>query len=196
MRSNLDRAARIIGAYRADAVRWHAMTPAHMRALAAALGDRYSPATANATLAAIRGVLRAAWDLGLLDRETLERVTRDHNGKAHKVRGSTPPTGRHLEPGELVALFRAAATDPLPARGARDAALLAVLDGGGLRRAEAVALDLDDVDFEEEAVTVRRGKGAEGEDGAACGWRWKRVARMGSGSGRRPGALARSREQG
>jgi integrase len=96
----------------------------------------------------------------------------------------------------LVALFRAAADDPLPTRGARDAALLAVLDGGGLRRAEAVALDLDDVDFEEEAVTVRRGKGRKARTvplaagaGAAIA-AWIRVR------GDEPGALFRAVNKG
>jgi integrase/recombinase XerD len=159
VRSNLERVARLLGAAEAAAVPWHAMKPAHVAALAARLAEEFSPATANVTLSALRGVFRAAWNLGMIDRETLERLTRDANGKTHRVRGNTAPTGRHLEPGELVALFRAAAEDPLPARGARDAALLAILDGGGLRRAEAVALDVADVDFDAEAVIVRRGKG-------------------------------------
>jgi integrase len=159
MRSNLERVARMLEAPNAEAVPWHAMKPAHVAALAARLADAHSPSTANVTLSALRGVFRAAWNLGLMDRETLERLTRDANGKTHRVRGNTAPTGRHLEAGELAALFRAAAADPYATRGARDAALLAILDGGGLRRAEAVALDLADVDLDVEAVTIRRGKG-------------------------------------
>ncbi len=43
--------------------------------------------------------------------------------------------------------------------GARDAALLALLYGSGLRRAEAASLDVGDYDPESGAVTVRAGKG-------------------------------------
>ena len=74
------------------------------------------------------------------------------------IRGSTLPKGRALAASELRALFRACAGDPTPA-GRRDAALLAVLYGGGLRRSEAAALDVGDVDAVSGALTVRSGKG-------------------------------------
>ncbi|MGD0371067.1 MAG: site-specific integrase [Candidatus Dormibacteria bacterium] len=61
--------------------------------------------------------------------------------------------------GELRALFAACAADPIRSRGARNGCALALLYGCGLRRAEAVAADLVDVDPESGTVTVRLGKG-------------------------------------
>ncbi len=61
------------------------------------------------------------------------------------IRGETLPAGRAITGGELSALFAACANDPTPA-GYRDAALLAVLYSGGLRRAEAHALMMEHYD--------------------------------------------------
>ena len=57
-----------------------------------------------------------------------------------------------------------------PARAAlalRNRALVELVYSAGLRSAEAVGLDLADVDFEQEHVHVRRGKGAQGAGRAA-----------------------------
>lgn len=74
------------------------------------------------------------------------------------MRGTTLPRGRALKPGELRALFQVCAADRMPA-GVRDAALLAVLYGGGLRRSEVVALEVADYDADADSLTVRAGKG-------------------------------------
>ncbi len=66
------------------------------------------------------------------------------------------PAGREISAGELRALFASCAGS---ASGARDAALLALLYGGGLRRAEAAAIELGHYDPATGALTVARGKG-------------------------------------
>jgi integrase len=76
-----------------------------------------------------------------------------------------------------LALFQSCAADPRAASGARDAALIAVLAGAALRRAEASALDLADVDLSEGSLVVR-GKGgrerrtflAQGGEEAVGAW--------------------------
>lgn len=73
------------------------------------------------------------------------------------IRGSVLPRGRALRSGELRAVFGACAEDPKPLA-IRDAAILAVLYGAGLRRAEAAALDLGHVDREAGSIRVL-GKG-------------------------------------
>src|SRR3970282_477350 len=57
------------------------------------------------------------------------------------------PAGRGLSSGELDALITRCASDPTPA-GARDAAIIAVMDAAGRRREEVSALDLADYDPE------------------------------------------------
>jgi site-specific recombinase XerD len=155
MREALDTIAALLTSGRCDAetINWAALRYQHSQAVRAALAARYKPATANKMLAALRGVLREAWRLGLLSAEDRDRAT-----DLAPVKGETLPSGRALNVGELRALFAACASDRKPA-GARDAALLAVLYGAGLRRSEAVALDLADYDPETGALTIRSGKG-------------------------------------
>ena len=64
------------------------------------------------------------------------------------------------KPAEVDALIEAAGNgdDPLALR---NRALLELVYSAGLRSAEAVGLDLGDVDFEQEHVHVRSGKGAK-----------------------------------
>ncbi len=132
---------------------WAALRYQHTAAVRAALAERYAPASANLMLSALRGVLKEAWLLGQLTAEEYQRAA-----NLKTVGGETLPRGRALAPGELRALFRVCAEDRRPA-GARDAALLAALYGGGLRRSEVVALLLADYDPTHAALTVRHGKG-------------------------------------
>ncbi len=155
MRGALDIVAREITAGRCDAstLRWGAIRFGHAQAMRAALAGRYAPATANKCLAALRGTLKAAWRLGQIPTEEYQRVV-----DLQAVRGSTLPRGRALTTGELRALLQACTQDETPG-GARDTALLALLYNCGLRRAEAVALDMADYDPHSGEVKVRSGKG-------------------------------------
>jgi integrase len=131
---------------------WAAVRYQHAAAVRAKLMETFKPATVNHALAALKGVLKECWRLGLMDAENYHRAV-----DLPSVRGETLPKGRALSHGELRALFAACAHDR-SRTGRRDAALLAVLCGGGLRRAEVVALDMTDYDQESGALTVR-GKG-------------------------------------
>jgi integrase len=135
-----------------DTFPWASLRYQHTAAARAALAERYAPATANKVLSALRGVLAEAFRLGLMSAEDHARASDIPN-----VKGSSAPRGRALKPGEWSALF--AACDATTAQGARDAALLAVLYGAGLRRAEAVALGLADYNPEDGTLVVRSGKG-------------------------------------
>jgi site-specific recombinase XerD len=137
----------------ADVLPWWELRYQHVAAIRAALTERLAPATVNKHLAALRGVLREAWRLGLMPAEDYQRTV-DVEG----VRGSTLPAGRHVTGGELAALAGACKADPSPA-GVRDAAMLAVAFTAGTRLAELVALDLADVDPDSGGLRVRHGKG-------------------------------------
>ena len=138
---------------------WPALRYEHARAIRAELAARYRPATGNKILSALKGVLRECWRLEYLDSETYQRAV-----DLESVPGDVLPRGRQLTPGEIEALFSACSRDRVPARGARDAALLGVAYGAGLRRSEVVDLNLADYARPAQAgevgeLVVRRGKG-------------------------------------
>jgi site-specific recombinase XerD len=73
------------------------------------------------------------------------------------VPGKTVPAGRALSGGELVGLLDTCDRAPL---GIRDAAIVSLLYGGGLRWAELVALDMQHY-IKEESELLVRGKGGK-----------------------------------
>lgn len=139
MGGDLNSIAQLLTSGRCDllALDWATLRYSHCAAVRAALAQKYAHSTANRMLSALRGVLKAAWRLGLLPTEEYHRAV-----DLSPVRGETLPRGRALSAGELRALF-SLCNDGKNA-GVRDQALLGVLYGCGLRRSEAVALDLGD----------------------------------------------------
>ena len=142
---------------------WSALRYQHTAAVRSVLADLYAPATANKMLAALRGVLREAWRLGQMSAEEFQRAA-----DLPAIRGSTQPRGRALAHEELAQLFARCRLDNSPA-GLRDAALLAVLYGCGLRRSELVSLDLDDFTARDGGLHVRSGKGNKARVNYATG---------------------------
>lgn len=155
MRQSLDVIAGLLTGGTADAsgVDWSAVRYQHAQVVRTRLAEAYAPATVNKVLSALRGVLRESWRLGLMSAEDYHRAS-----DLEAVKAETLPRGRALGAGELAALMNTCIADRGPA-GARDAALIALLYGGGLRRSEVVALDLADHESETGQVTVRAGKG-------------------------------------
>jgi integrase len=130
---------------------WSCVTFADTNRVRAALAERYAPAAANKGLAALRGTLKSAFRLGLITGDHLARAT-----DLRPVRGQRLPRGRALAREEVAALI--AACDRTTNLGRRDAALIAVGFGCGLRRSELVSLDVVDLENGAERVRVR-GKG-------------------------------------
>ena len=116
------------------------------------LAEHRSPATANKLLAAVRGVLRAAWRGNAIDTDTYHRTI----DAAQSVKGSRLPAGRALSSDEIQRLF-AACDDGTPS-GSRDGAAFALMLGCGLRCSETIAIDMVDIDIGNETIAVL-GKG-------------------------------------
>jgi integrase len=154
MKHSLDTIATLLtgGNAKASTLDWSAVRYQHATAIRSSLAERYAPATTNTMLAALRRVLKECWRLGQMTAEDYHRAV-----DVAIVKGETLPRGRALSSGELRALFEACA-DGTKA-GVRDAALLAALYAGGLRRSEAAGLDLSDYSPDTGALTVRSGKG-------------------------------------
>ena len=92
---------------------------------------------------------------------------------------------RVLEVEEITSLIEAA---PVSWRAARDAALIEVMYGSGLRVSEAAALDIEDVDLDERLIRVREGKGGKdrvvplGPPAVNAIRAWLRIAGLTSGA--------------
>lgn len=174
MRSALEKIARVASDGREDATtfEWAAVRPAEVAMLRAALAETLAPVTVNRHLSALRGVLREAWRAGAIDTDAYHRAA-----AVRGVAGTRIPAGRDVSNDERGRLFDVCVRDQVPARGARDAALLAILVGAGLRRAELVGLDLAHLRLEPGELRVL-GKGGkeriaflvEGARAAVEGW--------------------------
>jgi integrase/recombinase XerD len=142
----------------AVAVPWHGMSAAHVAALRSRLADRVqegqlAPASGRLWIAALRGVLRHAQLLDLLDHQQLAKL----NAVLKPIRGSRVRSGRALDRREIKRLFAVCGEQREPTR-SRNLAVLAIALIGGLRRAEIVGLDFDDWLRTDRALVVA-GKG-------------------------------------
>lgn len=131
---------------------WHQLRYQHTQAIRAWLVEHYKPATANKMLSALRGVLKQAWMLGLMSAEDYHKAR-----EVKSVRGETIPAGRELQMAEIRSLLHVCVNDQSNA-GIRDAAMLSLMYGAGLRRAEVVTLNYEDYEIAEARLVVR-GKG-------------------------------------
>lgn len=116
---------------------WSQVGPAETALARATWIRRHAPEGARVRLQAVKGALRAAWRLGLIDTDRFQRAI-----DLAPIPGKSLPTGRALDSVELDALFRACADDG-SAFGRRDAALFAAFRSGA-RIGEVRALDIED----------------------------------------------------
>ena len=121
------------------------------------------------------------WRIGLVPTDEYQRATNVRN-----VRDSRLPAGRALDAGEITALFRVCADGTLA--GARDAAAFSLMLDCGLRRAEAVMVQLEDYDSESGAIRII-GKGNRERTVYAMNGGWAAVNAWIAHRGDAPGPL-------
>jgi integrase/recombinase XerD len=155
MRQALNAIAQILTGNICDALTldWAALRYKHTAALRGILMEKYAPATANKMLSALRRVLKEALRLELMDARDFARAV-----DIPSIKASKELRGRCLSQQEITALMQYCFADPTPI-GYRDAALIAILRGAGLRRSEAVNLMLSDL--HSGSIKVRSGKGGK-----------------------------------
>lgn len=122
-----------------DETPWHALRFQHIQALRAILSENYGAGTANKMMTAVKQTLHAAWNLGQMTTDDYMRAV-DVKGLPGNVLDQA--AGRCLRAGEKVALFKACTDDKKPIAAARDAAIIAVGFGCGLRRQEIADMDV------------------------------------------------------
>lgn len=132
---------------------WHEVEYIHAQAVRAALIERYSAASANRMLSALRMTMSEAYNLGLISSDTDRRIS-----KLKTVKGSSLPSGRQVTTGEIKALLDVCINDQGPA-GYRDAAIIAWMVCNGPRRSEIAAANLSDFDPETGLLKIIGGKG-------------------------------------
>ncbi|ACK68381.1 integrase family protein (plasmid) [Rippkaea orientalis PCC 8801] len=132
---------------------WAKLTYQHTSAVQAALLERHAPATAARMMCALRRVLKEAKRLGLMSGDDYQTAI-----DLPSIRESRKLRGRALSQDEIRGLMAVCENDPTT-QGIRDAALIAILRGAGLRRAEAVKLQLKDFTQEAGSLQIIGGKG-------------------------------------
>ncbi len=79
---------------RIELLPWGALRFQHTSAVRAVLAEKYSYATVNKMLSALRGTIKTAWRLGQLSAEDYQRAV-----DVQRVQGETLPAGRSLKTG-------------------------------------------------------------------------------------------------
>lgn len=137
-------------------IQWEALADARMYDyVQAAVRDAVAPATTRKYMSAVDGLVRYLARVGLAAGDVFEATRKGvrHYPLRH-VRDTEAITTE-----DLLAMLRSCRRDPKPARGMRDAALLALLASTGARRAELAGIELAHLDRGRNLVTIHDVKG-------------------------------------
>lgn len=155
MRQSLDAIASLLTNGECDALTldWATLRYQHTAAIRTALKQRYAPATANKMLCALRRVLKEAHRLDLMDASSYTKAV-----DLPSIKETKKLKGRALTLDEIAALMSLREQKEQRSIDIRDAALIVILRGSGLRRKELVNLELKDFNSKTCALEIRNGK--------------------------------------
>ncbi len=151
--SCLNSSVRYFGGQQLEAWSWHELSNVHLRFIIDKLMELgRAPRTINLYLAALKGVANEAFAMKQITSDTLTLIK-----MVKSVRGVRVPKGRALDDNEIGLIF-----DHLDqvndVIAVRDAAIISLMLGVGLRRSEVVALDLSHLIYRDMSLIVQ-GKG-------------------------------------
>ena len=135
----------------ADTLDWSKLRYHHTAAVRVALLQKLAPVTANKMLSALRRVLLEAYRLGLRAADDYQKAVDFPN-----IQAEPELRGRSLDSTEIRALLGTCGEESV--MDIRDAAIMVMLRGTGIRRSELVKLELRDFDEQTGEVLVRKGK--------------------------------------
>ena len=137
-----------------EAIPWNLIEYQHLALIRTNLGQQGKAAnTINLALSAVRGVMKACFNLGLINADQLLLIN-----NVKPVRGQRLPGGRCLNVSDIRKLQRVCQMDKTIAA-KRDHALIALMLATGLRRSEVIALDIDDYNTRTGVLNIQSGKG-------------------------------------
>jgi integrase len=157
MRSSLNAIAALLTDGECDCftLDWSKLRYRHTAAVRTALKLRLAPTTVNKMLVALRRVLKEAYRLDLMEMTDYTKAIDLPNLKA-----SGELRGRALTEDEIVSLIESCLSKRTPLD-LRDAAVIAILRIGGIRRQELAHLKLADLDLGSGSLCIRKGKGGK-----------------------------------
>lgn len=151
----LEKASRLLGFREAvTEVPWHLLEYQHVvQVRTKMVRSGYSINTINLMIAGIKGVMSACFDLGLISADELLRIK-----KLKRVRGKQSDKGRALTPSQVSRILKSIEKQK-GLLAIRDLAIISVLLGSGIRRAELCSLKRDDYNARTGELVIQSGKG-------------------------------------
>lgn len=147
MRSCLNNAARLFGFTHLLDVEWKALRRQHIQYVIDQLRiKKYASSTINLYIAALKGVAKEAWMSDLMPHGAYLKITTIKSIQFQRL-----PTGRSMTLRECRRLLSSCSNGSV--KDVRDKAMLGVMMGCGMRRAEIVNLTIDHWDNVEKAFT-------------------------------------------